>query len=195
MILIYSKTQAVGATYQEILNVFNPLLTSKKDDFLKNLSDAKLIIIDDDEEILKAVLNEPKSILFIGKNVPSEEISFLQKPLSSSVLLARVGLLMRQIEKGLFTNFQTSHYNFNAANRTLNDITLTQKETELIEYLWENKDKIVTKDELLKEIFGYKEGVETHTLETHIYKLRQKINETAEALILTIDGGYRLNLK
>ena len=65
----------------------------------------------------------------------------------------------------------------------------------MIEYLWENKDKIISKEELLKEIFGYKDGVETHTVETHIYKLRQKINDDENGLICTKEGGYTLNLK
>jgi DNA-binding response OmpR family regulator len=56
-------------------------------------------------------------------------------------------------------------------------------------------DRIISKEELLKEIFGYKEGVETHTVETHIYKLRQKINDDENGLIYTKEGGYTINLK
>lgn len=195
MMLIFSQTPALAATYGEILSQFNPQTTTQKDAFFKNLKDAKMVIIDQDENLLKEVLSLklPITILFIGDKNQTEDISFLQKPLSSSVLFSKVDLLWRRVQKGLFISFKTKLYNFDGSTNTLNGLSLTQKEAELIEYLWENKDRIVSKDELLKQIFGYKEGVETHTLETHIYKLRQKMNAT-EDLILTRDGGYQLNL-
>ena len=195
MMLIFSETPALAATYNEILAEFDPQTTTQKDVFLKALKDAKMVIIDQDEDLLKktVALNLPITILFIGDKNDIEDITFLQKPLSSSVLFSKVDLLWKRVQKGLFISFKTKYYTFDGSTNTLNGLSLTQKEAELIEYLWENKDRIVSKDELLKQIFGYKEGVETHTLETHIYKLRQKMNAT-EDLILTRDGGYQLNL-
>ena len=196
MMLIFSQSQPLAATYGEILSQFDPQITTQKDIFLKSLNDAKMAIIDQDEDLLKETmaLNLPITILFIGEKNDMEDIAFLQKPLSSSVLFSKVDLLWKRVQRGLFISFRTKHYAFDGSTNTLNGLPLTQKEAELIEYLWENKDRIVSKDELLKQIFGYKEGVETHTLETHIYKLRQKMNAT-EDLIITRDGGYQLNLE
>ena len=196
MMLIFSPIPALAATYSEILADFNPQTTTQKDAFLKSLKDAKMVIIDQDEDLLEKTLASklPVTILFIGDKNDIEDITFLQKPLSSSVLFSQVDLLWKRVQKGLFISFRTKHYNFDGSSNTLNGLSLTQKEAELIEYLWENKDRIVSKEELLKQIFGYKEGVETHTLETHIYKLRQKTDTNLEELILTRNGGYQLNL-
>jgi DNA-binding response OmpR family regulator len=72
-------------------------------------------------------------------------------------------------------------------------IRLTEKETRLICFLKE-KGGYVSRDELLGTIWGYVDGVETHTLETHIYRLRQKIekNPSIPEIILTKDDGYMI---
>lgn len=74
-------------------------------------------------------------------------------------------------------------------------IQLTEKEVELLCYLHKNKDRTVPREELLNAIWGYAENVETHTLETHIYRLRQKIEKKpAEPLLLKKeDNGYLLS--
>ena len=194
---IFVKNELLCATYNELLKEYNPTVFHQKNTFLSALSDAKLAIIDEDIDILTQVIqsNLNLSILFIAKNAPDfEEISYLQKPISSSLLLSKVNLLWSRIQKGMLSCFSTSHYTFNAISKKLNDINLTPKEAEMIEYLYENKGKIISKEELLKQIFGYKDGVETHTVETHIYKLRQKINDDENGLISTKEGGYTINL-
>ncbi len=91
--------------------------------------------------------------------------------------------------------------NFLSFDRRLNEPTqhsfphLTEKETAIIKYLYRSGDKVIGRDVLLDEVWGYNAGVATHTLETHIYRLRQKIErEPANAtLLVTEPGGYRLN--
>jgi DNA-binding response OmpR family regulator len=63
-----------------------------------------------------------------------------------------------------------------------------------LKYLYRSGPKAVSRDELLKEVWGYNAAVTTHTLETHIYRLRQKIETDAQVpkLLLTETGGYRL---
>ena len=71
---------------------------------------------------------------------------------------------------------------------------LTEKEVCILKYLYKNKDKIVNKNDLMQEVWEYAADATTHTVETHIYRLRQKVekeDETAQ-LILTSDGGYQL---
>lgn len=74
-------------------------------------------------------------------------------------------------------------------------IKLTEKEVAVIKYLYKSKDRIVSKNDLLQNVWDYNSEVTTHTIETHIYRLRQKVeHENAAAqLILTEEGGYKLN--
>lgn len=73
---------------------------------------------------------------------------------------------------------------------------LTEKEVSILKYLYKNQNKIVGKNDLMQEVWGYAADATTHTVETHIYRLRQKVeheDETAQ-LILTSDGGYQLKV-
>ena len=74
------------------------------------------------------------------------------------------------------------------------DIRLTEKERDLLLCLYESKGAIVMREEILENVWGYAEDLETHTLETHIYRLRQKIEiDPAEPeILLTAENGYRL---
>lgn len=69
---------------------------------------------------------------------------------------------------------------------------LTEKEVAIIKYLYKNAKKYVTKQDLLKEVWGYADDATTHTVETHIYRLRQKVEKGDDRFIETSDGGYRL---
>lgn len=75
-------------------------------------------------------------------------------------------------------------------------IKLTEKEVSIIKYLYKSQDRIVSKNELLQEVWGYSPDVTTHTIETHIYRLRQKVehdNPDAQ-IIITEEGGYLLKI-
>jgi DNA-binding response OmpR family regulator len=76
------------------------------------------------------------------------------------------------------------------------DIALTDREVDILAYLVRHRQAPVSRDMLLKNVWQYQEGVDTHTLETHIYRLRQKIEASADEprLLLTVEGGYRLHL-
>ena len=89
-------------------------------------------------------------------------------------------------------------FHFSHSHKTLIHITsgkvipLTEKETAMLEQLAANKSTI-SKDALLKAVWGYGGGVNTHTVETHIYRLRRKIYAVdATPLIITAEGGYKL---
>ncbi len=73
-------------------------------------------------------------------------------------------------------------------------IRLTEKETSILKYLYRAGSKVVGRDTLLAEVWGYNSGVTTHTLETHIYRLRQKIelDPSSAEILVTEAGGYRL---
>ena len=73
-------------------------------------------------------------------------------------------------------------------------IHLTEKETAILKYLFRIGDRPVSREVLLDEVWGYNSGVTTHTLETHIYRLRQKIEKDPgnASLLVTEGGGYKL---
>ncbi len=76
-------------------------------------------------------------------------------------------------------------------------ISLTEKEQSILLYLYKNKGCSIGKNRLLDHVWGYAQGVETHTLETHIYRLRQKIEQDSSrpVFLMTDDDGYYLNLE
>ena len=71
---------------------------------------------------------------------------------------------------------------------------VTEKETSILRYLYRAGQRPVSRETLLQEVWGYNSGVTTHTLETHIYRLRQKIEKdaAAPAILVTEAGGYKL---
>ena len=124
---------------------------------------------------------------------------YVTKPYKFAVLLARIRVQLRDYEHSEGAVFRLGAYEFRPAAKLLIDpqgkkIRLTEKETNILKYLYRAGEKPVSREELLAEVWGYNAGVTTHTLETHVYRLRQKIeSDPANAkLLLTEAGGYRL---
>ncbi|MEW5686759.1 MAG: response regulator transcription factor [Pseudomonadota bacterium] len=124
---------------------------------------------------------------------------YVTKPYKFAVLLARIRVQLRDYEHSEGAVFRLGAYEFRPAAKILVDekakkIRLTEKETNILKYLYRAGEKAVSREELLAEVWGYNAGVTTHTLETHVYRLRQKIEpDPANArLLLTEQGGYRL---
>ncbi len=125
---------------------------------------------------------------------------YITKPFRLDVLLARLRAQLRQHEQSEDAMFAIGPYSFRPSAKLLLDtatnrkIRLTEKETAILKYLYHAKDKFIGRDTLLNEVWGYYAEVTTHTRETHVYRLRQKIERdpsNAEILI-TGKGGYRL---
>ena len=124
---------------------------------------------------------------------------YVTKPFKFPVLLARIRAQLRQHEQSEDAVFQLGPYTFKPARKMLVDekdrkIRLTEKETNILKYLYRAQSVVVARDVLLHEVWGYNAGVTTHTLETHIYRLRQKIepDPSNARLLVTESGGYRL---
>ena len=124
---------------------------------------------------------------------------YVTKPFRLNVLLARLRAQLRQFELSDDATFAVGPYSFKPAAKMLTTaddkkIHLTEKETSILKYLYRVGDRAVPRETLLDEVWGYNAGVTTHTLETHIYRLRQKIEpKPGEAtLLVTEAGGYRL---
>lgn len=152
--------------------------------------------------------NEAEAALFIcGAALPAAARAAVPVlPLRHDKPL-RLGALLRQArqmveEPALYlAPFGIGPYEFSPQEKTLSkqaqdDIQLTDKEVDILVHLARAAPNAVMREDLLKDVWRYQDGVDTHTLETHIYRLRQKVEETAEApQILVTDGrGYRINL-
>jgi DNA-binding response OmpR family regulator len=125
---------------------------------------------------------------------------YVTKPFRLGVLLARLRAQLRQHEHSEDAVFTIGPYTFRPSAKMLihgesqKKVRLTEKETLILKYLYRSGNIVVGRDTLLGEVWGYNAGVTTHTLETHVYRLRQKIEadpSNAEILV-TEPGGYRL---
>jgi DNA-binding response OmpR family regulator len=145
--------------------------------------------------MLTAVDGEADTI----RGLDSGANDYVTKPFRFSVLLARIRVQLRQHEQSEDATFTVGPYLFKPSQKLLTTengqkIRLTEKEAAIIRYLYRAEQKVVTRDVLLEEVWGYNSGVTTHTLETHVYRLRQKIERdpsNAEILV-TENGGYKI---
>jgi DNA-binding response OmpR family regulator len=144
--------------------------------------------------MLTAASGEADTIL----GLDSGAADYVTKPFRFNVLLARIRAQLRNHEASEDAVFRIGPYQFHPAAKLLVDergskLRLTEKEANILKYLY-RAGKSVSREELLAEVWGYNAAVTTHTLETHVYRLRQKIEpEPASArLLITEAGGYRL---
>lgn len=125
---------------------------------------------------------------------------YITKPFRFGVLLARLRAQFRQHEASEDAVFSIGPYSFQPGAKLLLEtasrrkIRLTEKEAAILRYLYRAGANPVSRETLLGEVWGYNAGVNTHTLETHIYRLRQKMERdpTNAEILVTTPGGYRL---
>lgn len=125
---------------------------------------------------------------------------YITKPFKIGVLVARMRAQIRQHEQSEDAVFNIGPYVFRPGAKLLTEeerghkVRLTEKETSVLRYLYRAGPQAVSRDTLLSEVWGYNAAVTTHTLETHIYRLRQKIepDPSRARILITEPGGYRL---
>lgn len=125
---------------------------------------------------------------------------YITKPFRIGIFAARLRAHIRQHERSDDAVFNVGPYTFKPGAKLLvnpatrKKIRLTDKETAILKYLYRSGSRVISRDVLLDEVWGYNAGVTTHTLETHVYRLRQKIEEdpSRAQLLVTEAGGYRL---
>ena len=149
--------------------------------------------------ILMLTGHDTDSDTILGLNAGAND--YITKPFKFPVLLARIRAQLRQHEQSEDAIFTLGPYTFKPAVKMLltgddKKIRLTEKETNILKFLYRAAEGVVPRDTLLHEVWGYNAGVTTHTLETHIYRLRQKIepDPSHASLLVTESGGYRLAL-
>lgn len=146
-------------------------------------------------------------IMLTGQSSDSDTIlgldsganDYVTKPFRFGVLLARIRAHLRQHEHSEDAVFKVGPYTFKPSAKMLiredaRKVRLTEKETAIIKFLLRAGDQIISREVLLHDVWGYNAGVTTHTLETHIYRLRQKIERDPShaEILVTEGGGYRL---
>ncbi|MCB1516233.1 MAG: response regulator transcription factor [Hyphomicrobiaceae bacterium] len=146
-------------------------------------------------------------LMLTGQDSDADEIlglesganDYVTKPFRFSVLLARIRAALRQHDQSEDVVFTIGPYSFQPAAKLMettegSKVRLTDKETSILKFLYRQGAKTVSRDVLLQEVWGYNNRVTTHTLETHIYRLRQKIERDPShaRLLVTEEGGYRL---
>jgi DNA-binding response OmpR family regulator len=146
-------------------------------------------------------------IMLTGQDSDSDTIlgleaganDYVAKPVRFAVLLARIRAQLRSHEASEDAIFTIGPYTFKPGGKVLvtdknAKIRLTEKETAILRFLYRAGSSVVGRETLLQEVWGYNSGVTTHTLETHVYRLRQKIeaDPSNARLLVTEAGGYKL---
>jgi len=124
---------------------------------------------------------------------------YINKPFRYPVLLKSIETQLHKFKKSENTKYSIGNYIFKPNSKILESnkkrsIRLTEKENNILKFLYKHIGNIVSRETLLHEVWGYNSKVTTHTLETHIYRLRQKIeDDPSEAcFLITETGGYKL---
>ncbi len=156
----------------------------------------KLIIREENSktrEILSAALDTQGLSGFCSFGQEGEA---LPKPLRLGAFLDRVRRFSQNSGKALrFGPYTLQAGSLDLMEKSRKDpVRLTDKEREILEALYEAENEALPRAELLEKVWGYGADIETHTLETHIYRLRQKIEKDAAnpQYLVTDEAGYRL---
>lgn len=170
------------------------------DDLMKS---AAILILSQNEETENLLKKYPESsIIIIGTEAfDNGNIINIKKPVRFGVLEAKIKILLRLKSEQLMQSLDIMGYKLNISHHSLlspdgSELKLTDKEAEILIYLNQAKGSAVSREELLREVWRYNDGITTHTLETHIYRLRQKLNQFigTKDILHTEDGGYSLRV-
>ncbi|MBY0339156.1 MAG: winged helix-turn-helix domain-containing protein [Acetobacteraceae bacterium] len=135
-----------------------------------------------------------RPLLLLGGR-PGPGLDHVPKPVRMADLVARLNQLLARFDASPEAAIRLGAHLFHAAGRWLETggrrVKLTEKEAAILLHLHRAAPRAVSRAELLDEVWGYSAAVATHTLETHIYRLRRKLAAAAD-LLVTEEGGYRL---
>ena len=150
-----------------------------------------------DKPILMLTGQDSEQDIIMGLEAGAND--YIAKPMRMGELLARMKTHLRQNKLSDDARFDINGLDFIPSAKTIasrisaSKVKLTEKETMILKLLNKNAPHMVMREDMLSEIWGFQKGLTTHTLETHIYRLRQKLARiTDEPVIITAQDGYRL---
>lgn len=152
-------------------------------------------------QIREANANMPIILLTSSADNADDRLNIIiKKPFKLRQLIDVLQTANNKLDNSVAGYLSFNDYELRPATKEIADlvsgkvIKLTEKEVGIIKYLYKCADRFVGKNELQKDVWNYNGEVTTHTIETHIYRLRQKVeNNTHRRLIITDSGGYKLN--
>ena len=162
-------------------------------------NNVNLIIKKASKNDIQDFISQPNTLILTQKKISSfdNQIIFNDFPISILKLLEKINTQFLKINFNNKSDIMIGSYKFNLNSREMSQsdlkLKLTEKEINSIIYLFNSKD-VVKIDELQSKVWGYQPELETHTVETHIYRLRKKISEkfNDENFILTNKSGYEI---
>jgi len=175
-----------------ILNVYPPELCSPECSGLGASLDEMVSVI---------VVVDPATCPLLAIQVGFAPNEYLMKPVRLGGLVERINLLLTPDIGGTIGPYSIGPLNFEPLKNIIEhkitgaSVRLTEKEKLILETLYHAKTKSVSRDSLLKCVWGYQVAISTHTLETHIYRLRKKLHRVSEieSILVTTSKGYKLN--
>lgn len=207
-VLVYSKDKVIAFAITEVLNdlpdVSEVLCTLSGEEVYDLAKQYDAFVIDEDYALHNMLCNFDKASLLLleqGKyeNCDSCE-DIVYKPFKFMTLADYLCRKLLRYNNHTDKEIQIGKIKFFPIQRQLvlqegkTSVFLTEKETEILLCLSHNIGCVVDKDTLLKEVWGYNSEITTHTLETHIYRLRHKMGQLNEKeIICSVDGGYCIN--
>ena len=196
-ILIFSKNEELKA------DLTNQLSRFVSDANFTNIS-PDVVICDGDDKSISKFRSEHTSVPIVYLSLSDDNQNdalniFFKKPVRLMHLLDVVRSANNHLDNSAEGNLTFNNYILYPNKREIEDlgsgkiIKLTEKEVSIIKYLYKNASEFVSKSDLQKNVWQYNEDVTTHTIETHIYRLRQKVEQdNGRRLIITDSGGYKL---
>jgi len=221
-VLIIGENTALRASLEEQLQLhgeFVALGINSLKNFIQIIKEHRIdiIVCDDHLPEMKAgeifgfmrqnSFNLPIIMLFDATAEPAllekfsgSKDSYITKPFKLSLLIEKLRTSLRlessnsSLDIGPYKFMRGSNILIHKINQET--VRLTEKEAAILEHLHKFSGKVVARETLLGEVWGYSADVTTHTIETHVYRLRQKIEENPSCakILVTEPGGYRLIL-
>lgn len=197
---IFSQNESFANDLAEQINLFKADAQGAVNEL-----QADITIIDEDENKLieLAIQHKELPLVFLSQNQekPAHADTVIKKPfnlhefllsLKNKTLLPKV----RYKECLIFKEYSLYPIKKEIISAATGITTkLTEKEVEILKYLYQVSPEIAGKDALLENVWKYSADAATHTIETHIYRLRQKVEQNGNSqLIITENNGYRLNI-
>lgn len=175
-------------------------------DFIFDGDTPDIIVVDDAVDVCRKMREEHPSVPLIlltnDADIENDNLNIsLKKPFSLMYFLDILRAANNKLDNSEDGYLTFNNYELRPNKREIEDLKngvvtkLTEKEVCVLKYLYKMPDRYITKNDLQRDVWQYNEEVATHTIETHIYRLRQKVEkEDGRCLIVTENGGYKLQL-